>query len=41
MLDNSIWKQIREYCYLHGFWIDVNNGSKTFTIAILEAIAAD
>lgn len=41
ILDSSPWKRIREYCYLHGFWIDVNNGSKTFTTAMLEAIASD
>ena len=41
MLDNNTWRRIREYCYPYGFWIDVNNGSETFTTAILEVIAAD
>ncbi len=41
ILDNSTWRRIREYCYSHGFWIDINDGSETFTNAMLEAIAAD
>lgn len=41
ILDSSIGRRIREYYYLHRFWINVNNSSKTFTTAILEAIAAD
>lgn len=40
-LDSSIWKYIQKYYYLHKFWIDVNNGLKTFTIVILKVIAAD
>ena len=39
MLDSSTWRRIREYCYPHGFWIDVNNGFETFITAMLEAIA--
>ncbi len=41
ILDNSTWRSIREYCYLYRFWIDINEGFKTFTTAMLEAIAAD
>lgn len=40
MLYNSTWKRIQEYCYQYKFWININNGSKTFTIAMLETIAA-
>lgn len=36
MLDSSTWRRIQEYCYPHGFWIDVNNGSETFTTAMLK-----
>ena len=39
MLDSSTWKRIREYCYLHEFWIDQNfSSNKTFDIAMLEAM---
>ena len=41
MLDSSIWKNIREYCYSHGFWIDVNNDTDTFTIGMLDTIVSD
>ena len=41
MLDSSTWKRIQKSCYPHGFWIDVNSGSETFTTAMLEAIATD
>lgn len=41
MLDNNTRKHIREYYYLYKFWINVNNGSKTFTTAMLEAITVD
>ena len=40
-LDNATLRVFRDYCYLYGFWINLNLGlNKTSNIAILEVVAA-
>ncbi|MCJ1346234.1 hypothetical protein MMC31_004449 [Peltigera leucophlebia] len=41
-LDNATLRVFRDYCYPHGFWIDLNLGlDKTCNTAMLEAVAAE
>lgn len=38
-LENNIWEVIKNYCYLHRFWIEHSFGlSRNYTTAILTAI---
>ncbi len=40
--DNAILRVFRDYCYLHGFWIDFNLSlNKTCNTTMLEAVAAE
>ena len=41
-LDNATLRVFRDYCYPHGFWINLNLGlDKTCNTAMLEAVAAE
>ena len=41
-LDNTTFEIVRDYFYLHEFWIDHNFGlDKTYKTAILKAITAN
>ena len=41
-LSNAILRVFRDYCYPHGFWIELNSSlDKTFNTAMLEAVAAE
>ena len=41
-LYSSIWKLVRDYCYLHGYWIDYNFGTgKSRRTTMLKAVEAE
>ena len=41
-IDGQTWTLLRDYCYMHGFWIDHNFGpGRTRTTIMLKAVEAD